>query len=326
MQRIFDEVVLGLVGMYICCAAPKQLFHLFWRQRGYGLWRVRVAAPRLADEKFLWRKIFDHNPLFVIASDKIESKRWVADKNVGIEAPQTLWVGTDANEIPDTLWQQQIYVKAAHGWRTNIPVLSPPDDRTSIISKANSFMRYSHGRRHKEWSYQYVPHRLMVEEAVFADRETIEIKFYTFGRIVEQFVLTRYGDTAVSGRWLRQQDGSYAIDDKPTTHGDKIDNKPLPPVIDKVLTAASQIGAHFDQMRFDTITDGHKDYLGELTVYNLSGRAHHQGHYADAPQNRNWDLRRSWFLSKPQSGWRATYANALRRRIDRREQLGFGLA
>lgn len=164
-----------------------------------------------------------------------------------------------------------------------------------------------------------MPKRLLAEEALFQDQQLIEIKYYTFGPIVEQFVISRQGEPTTSGRWQRQSDASYKLHDQPTTVSPIIDRAPLPPVVDKGLRLASEIGARFDQMRVDTMTDGETLYLGELTVYNQAGRAHLQGHYEDAPMNRSWDLRRSWFLTTPQTGWRARYASALRRALDRRD-------
>ncbi|MFQ1701592.1 hypothetical protein ACJ5NV_13465 [Loktanella agnita] len=323
---IIDGAILLSVEGWVRVTAYRQWRLLRRRQRRYGVRRVRIAAPRLADEKFLWRRLFDHDPRFTVLSDKIACKDWVREQGFAVKLPRTLWTGDDARDIPDAVWAQPIYIKAGHGWQMNIPVLSEPADRMPLIAQANEFMAQSHGLEGHQWGYANVPRQLLAEEALFLDTDLIEIKYYTFGSIVEQMVISRHGDPTTSARWLRQESGGYARDDRPTTVSPIIDVLPLPPAADEGLRIAAEIGAGFDQMRIDTMTDGEDIYVGEITVYNQGGRAHSQGHYAEAPLNRSWDLRRSWFLTHPQSGWRAIYSSALRRRIDARERQGHGLA
>jgi hypothetical protein len=320
MRHFVDWSVLILVEMWVIVTANQELRRLRRRQRRYGVRRVTIAVPRLADEKFLWRKLFDHDPRFVTLTDKVACKEWVAAQGFDVKMPKTLWTGLDANEIPEAVWLQPIYIKASHGWQMNIPVLSPPENRGPIVAEANGYMDLEHGQASRQWAYRHVPRRLLAEEALFAGEELIEIKYYTYGAVVEQFVISRHGDPVTSGRWQRQDNGAYALDEAPTTVSPFIDRAPLPPAVDEGLRFASQIGACFDQMRVDTMTDGETVYLGELTVYNQAGRAQLQGHYMDAPMNRSWDLRRSWFLTTQQPGWRGAYAAALRRRLDRQAE------
>lgn len=316
MRGIADWFILLAVEIWVIATAFDEWRLLRRRMRSFGVRRVRVAAPRLADEKSLWRKLFDHDPRFIILSDKIACKEWIAAQGIDAKMPDTLWVGTDANEIPEDVWAQPFYLKASHGWQMNIPVLSPPKDRTALIEEANGFVAKVHGQERRQWAYAHVPQRLLAETALFPGQDLIEIKYQVFGGLVEQFVLSRHGSPTTSGRWQRQADGSFKLDDQPTTVSPIIDTLPLPPATDEGLRLASAIGSSFDQLRVDTMTDGETVYLGELTVYNQGGRAHLQGHYAESPWNRSWDLRKSWFMRTPQKGWRGVYQSALRRRLD----------
>jgi hypothetical protein len=56
-------------------------------------------------------------------------------------------------------------------------------------------------------------------------------------------------------------------------------------------------------------------FFSEFTVYPLSGRGGSNRHLRDL-RNAGWDIRRSWFLSTPQTGWKGIYAAALRRWLD----------
>lgn len=288
-------------------------------QKSFGVKNLRVALPQLPNEKFFWRKIFDHDPRFIIASDKIASKEWIIAQGINVKIPRTLWTGTDASQIPDDLWQRPIYIKGAHGWRMNIPVLTPPNtaERDAIIAAANSFLELGHGEAAYEWAYFGVPRRLMVEEAITPGRSLVEVKYYTFGRSVELFMITRQGPPETAARWVKQANGGYARVNKATTSSKIIDKAPLPDAAFKGLEIASAIGGHFDHMRVDTYIDGDDVILGELTVYNMTGRVAVNGGDPNDHFNRSWDLRNSWFLTTRQKGWRRVYAGFLRRALDR---------
>ncbi|MBR2658199.1 MAG: hypothetical protein IKD58_17275 [Loktanella sp.] len=318
MQRLSDKLVFIAVGLWIIAHMRREWLRLVYRQLKYGLVRVRVAVPRLANEKFLWRKTFDHDPRFAVVTDKLAAKDWVAAHGFDVPMPKTLWTGTDANDIPEDLWQRPIYIKATHGCQMNIPVLTPPADREKVIAQANSFMAREHGARQRQWAYGQVPRALIAEEAIRPDKELMEVKYYTYGDKVEQFVLRRAGPPVTAARWLRQDEGLFSRSDIPTSISPIIDLTPLPDVARHGVKLASDIGQHFDHIRVDTLIDDDVIYLGELTVYNMAGRVALNGDKVDDVFNRSWDLRRSWFLTTPQRGWRGIYAAALRRALDRR--------
>ncbi len=268
--------------------------------------------------KFAWRKIFDHDPRFVILSDKIAAKEWVAQRGIAVETPKVLWSGTDAREIPDDVLAGDVVVKASHGWKMNIFVENGEYDREQLVKEANGFMRRSHGWKTREWAYYDVPRRLLVEEWIRpAHGDLVDLKVYAYGPHVEQIVPIRTGrDGRVAAIWEAAGGGVFRLADSPSAISDEIDRRPLPDTTDRAVAIASAIGADFDHLRVDFLTDGAALYLGEVTVYNLSGTSRHAGHLIDTPMNRSWDLRRSWFLRSPQRGLLKLYADALRRAID----------
>ncbi len=318
MQRYLDRLIFRIVKLWIIVTVFPAWRELCKRHKAAHFLPPRVVVPQWGDKKFLWRKAIDHNPLFATVTDKIAAKEWAAAQGFAIKPPQTLWTGTDANMIPDALWEHPIYIKGAHGWRMNIPVLTPPADRDVIIAQANGFLAKEHGRRTRQWAYKPLPRRLIVEEALFPDQDLIEVKYFTFGATVEQFLVTRHGDDTTSTMWVRDPEGDYVMRDIPTIHSSTRDRLPLPLAVKAGVKMAEDIGAAFDHVRVDAMTDGETMYLGEITVYNLSGRFV-QGMETDAPVNRSWDLRNSWFLTAKQPWYWRPYANALRRALDRQE-------
>lgn len=318
-QRILDGLLLAFVELWMIAQRPAVYYRLLRRHRNLGFWKPHIAVPRYATEKFFWRKVIDHNPLFETATDKAAAKEWVTEQGFDIKNPKTYWIGTDAHDIPDDVWNRPIYIKGAHGWQMNIPVLSLPEDRQAVIDEVNSFIGRSHTRYYGEWAYENLPHRLIAEQALGLDGNLIEAKLYTYGPIVEQIILIRNGAEKTASRWLRDEDGSLQLSNQRTAVSPIIDRLPLPPEVEAARAIASEIGARFDHMRVDFMLDGGDIYLGELTVYNMGGQVHLNPDKLDDWQNRSWDLHRSWFLSSEHTGWRKWYAAALRRALARRD-------
>lgn len=317
IRRIGDSFIFGLVGIWFVVNSQREYLRLIKFQLPYLALPIRLAVPRLANEKYLWRKMLDHNPDFVTVTDKIDAKDWIKAKGVDIAMPRTLWTGSNASELPDELWDEPMYLKAAHGCEMNIAVLERPQDIPAIKRQADAFLAKDHGSRRRQWAYSHVRRRLIAEQAVLREGGLIEIKCFTYGPVIEQFLVLRRGPPASAARWELMADGQFERSQRATTASDEVDTAPLPEVTDRALEIASEIGAHFDHVRIDFLTDGETLFLGEITVYHDAGRAYLQGHYVDAPANRSWDLRRSWFLTTPQKGWRAIYAAALLRALER---------
>ncbi|MBF2098327.1 MAG: hypothetical protein IGQ88_08135 [Gloeomargaritaceae cyanobacterium C42_A2020_066] len=315
---MFGCLIIWFAQAWAIVQYPKIWRRLVQHRWGLSFSRPNIALPLTANEKYAWRKIFDHDPRFVILSDKQAVKDWIASLALDVTIPRTLWCGTNAHEIPETLLEGDVVIKATHGWAMNIFVKDSSYDPARLVNNANSFLKKSHGNIHLEWAYLNIPRRLLVEEVIRpTSGDLIDLKLYAFGSHVEQIVLISKNEQGRAGAiWEKDLDGQFHMLDIKTAISEQIDRRPLPKCIGKALELASKIGADFDHVRVDFLTDGTQLYLGEITIYNLGGYAHHTGNIIDTPLNRSWDIRRSWFLRSPQKGWRKAYAAALRRAID----------
>lgn len=282
-----------------------------WYRRKDRCHRIpNPALPRTMNEKFFWRKVFDHNPNFTTVSDKIAVREWLKKQGVDVQAPSILWVGVDASQIPDDLLGQGVVVKANHGCGTNIMLPSAPKSRMAFNTDANHFLKQDHGRRRTEWGYFGIDRKLLLDELV--PGILAEFKIYTFGARIERLVViyNRFQNMTADiwlpgpkNEWVRYE-GDAAVSSSRA-------NKPLPATIGAALAVAEQIGLHFDHMRVDILTDGQQIWFGELTVYNMAGHLPLAGDDPMQTVNTAWDLRSSWFLRQPQTGWRGIYAAAL---------------
>ena len=73
------------------------------------------ACPKHPVDKFLWRKIFDHDPTMIAMSDKIRAKQVASDRCPDLKIPKVLWVGDRFEDIPPDLISGDAVVKSTHG-------------------------------------------------------------------------------------------------------------------------------------------------------------------------------------------------------------------
>ena len=275
------------------------------------------ADPYTVEDKWMWRKLIDHSPVFIEISDKLGVRGWLERHGISVKTSEVIWAGSDAREIPDAALEGGVVVKANHGSAMNIFLPAPPEDRDAMTTKANSFLTRTHGERAVEWAYSAIERKIFVER--FLPNATSEIKLYCFGGRVARIVaiFDRLGETTADV-WVPDVGDTFKRSSVNAVVGEGRADRPLPACTDAAIEIAKEIGVHFDHIRVDFMSDDMSLWLGELTVYNLSGNFH--GVQADEKEalNRAWDIRKSWFLTTPQTGWRKIYAAALLRRINAR--------
>jgi hypothetical protein len=321
MDTLMDLLIVRAVGLWLWLRYPRAVLFAAWRSVKRGRLPT-VGDPLSGDDKFVWRKVFDHDPRLTRVVDKIAVKDWVAETVPGLSVPRLLWAGRDPAAIPDDVLAGPIAVKANHGCHTNLFFPSGVADRRALEATARKWLALRHGTRRMEWAYFGVTPQVLVEELLCADRPEAlqELKYYTFGPRIERLVqiVDRFG-TKQAARYNVDAGGSLIARPVPAEVSPRLWTKGLPESAVAAEAFARQIGAMFDHMRVDLLTDGTTVWLGEMTVYNLAGRFTGTGADPSAQMSRAWDLRRSTALRSPASGWRAVYFRALRRRIDRRD-------
>ena len=106
-----DKTVITLVRCWCILVHLRLLLHAF---RITGRWPDPVT-PVTIEDKFLWRKIFDHNPLFVLACDKLASKNYAQSIVSDLKFARVIWSGTEPRKIPVEVLSGNVVVKSSQG-------------------------------------------------------------------------------------------------------------------------------------------------------------------------------------------------------------------
>ena len=309
--RIGQQFVLAIVRWW-CLLRHPQLCSRTFRRSGK---LPDPATPTTDVDKFLWRKIFDHNPMFTTACDKLAAKKYALSICPNLKTAEVLWVGRDPELIPEHLLCGSVVVKGNHGSRWNIIIQDGQCDRTEMRKRAASWVNRTYGKAFGEWGYRDARHCLFVESMLLEKGKPVrkEYKFHVSdSRVTYVFV-------SLTDEWGKERTYYFSRDGLifPTTD-DASDSRPsvaLPDDFERMCDIAERLAAPFDYMRCDFYELDGEVYFSELTAYPLSGQGGSSSHLR-ALRNARWDLRKSWFLTEPQTGWHRIYAAALRAWLD----------
>lgn len=309
-----QRIVLCCARLHLLATHPV-LVSRFIRILGY--W-PNPAVPQSFHEKILWRKLVDHNPIFVALTDKLAAKRIARTRCPGLAVAKVLWAGTEPRALPESLVTRDVAVKANHSSGSNVFVNNGEPEYMRIVWRAERWMARRHHRRHGEWSYRNVPQIIFVEEKLKLGGSNLptEIKVHAFaGGIGHIWV----ADTP--GRRSR----TYSADIHPLAVRDTVnpgEEQELPDtpatraLIKQALDATPRLIGRLDYARVDFMVAGGRLYFGEYTLYPGGGYDRWLDPALTERAKTLWDLRNSHFLRTAHRGPVRLYADALRAAID----------
>lgn len=290
-------------------------------RRALGYW-PNIAAPSSYNEKLLWRKVFDRNPLFTELSDRLKAQDYLVSRSSGaLSSAPRLWVGLDGAAIPDAALAPGTVLKATHGSGWNEFIEAEPVDRPAIRNRASQWLARRYGAATGEWGYRGVQPRLVVERLLHgsAGQPLLELKLHAMnGRLAMCFAMThpkrkgaRYAIFDRDGRRLKARAAVVYNRDEHVLPADFR----LPREFAAARKSIEQASRGIDYARFDVLVAEGGLHAGEVTLYCNAGLAAYDDPAIDKLLSGCWSLADSWFVGQVQQGWRELYRQALAARL-----------
>jgi hypothetical protein len=273
------------------------------RLTGFPLERRRAAArlgyvpdirtPKTFNEKVLWKKIFDRNPLMPATMDKVRVRDYVSDRLGRERATEVLLPVLDARSRPRDLafdrFPTSYVLKTNNGSGRNLFVRDGTTlDRVRATRQLQRWMFRPNGQFRHEWGYSAIQPLAFAEPLMLDDAGELpsDYKFHVFHggcRLIQldegRFVNHRRGlytrDWAyVDGRWKHPQ---------------------APPVgpperLDEMLEVAEALAVPFDYVRVDLYYWKGRVIVGELTHYPQKGYAAFEPMELDREMGSYWRI------------------------------------
>ena len=260
----------------------------FYKKVGYNL---NLKNPKSFNEKIVWKKIYDRNPLLPITSDKYEVRSYLR-KVLGEEKAEEiliplLYVTDKPETIPFERLPSAFMVKPNHASGSNIIVENGNFDKKKIIKTCRRWLKTPYGLEKLEWAYQSIKRKIIIEKLLLDDDGKIakDFNFHMFhGKCkLVRVIFDRINHLSIS---TFDEEWNFLSVKKPNRlQGPKIKK---PKNYEIMLELAEKLSKHFDFVRVDLYNVKGKIYFGELTHYFASGMGKFE------PSSFSFELGKYW--------------------------------
>jgi hypothetical protein len=233
-----------------------------------GRW-PNLKAPRTFNEKIQHRKLTDRDPRLPRLADKIEVKRFVAARLGEDWVTPTLWSGERLPPSGQCDWPLPFVLKSSHGSGQMIMARTAADlDWPAIERQAHRWISAPYAGWAREWAYEAIPPRLLVESFIGGDQPPDDYKLFVFdGHVayiqVDTGRFTGHRRAFFDPAWVKQP---FTLE-YPLETADI----PRPASLDRMIAGAEALGQGFSFVRVDLYDLDGAPRFGEMTFYPESG-------------------------------------------------------
>ena len=285
------------IKMYIKKYMPSFIYPLYIRYKYYkDVGRVcNLSNPCTYTEKMQWSKLHRKSPMISYLSDKIEVRKYVAEK-VGEEylVPSIGNVYSSAEEINFNSLPKSFVIKANHGSGFNCIVNDKNAlDYDEIKKMVDGWLRRDYSLNSLELQYRTIEPKVYIEKNLLDEGITDlpDYKFFCFnGKVFCSYTMTDYVFDHSRGR-LGFFDRDYCL--MPYYRSDYLpieEQLPKPQNYEKMVEIAEKLSEGFSHVRVDLYNLGGKIYFGEMTFTTSSGYIKFVPAEFDTILGKQWNL------------------------------------
>jgi len=272
----FLFIVLVFTRNYFCYFFNKvsnyQLEKIkFYRKLGYPL---NLKNPQSYNEKVVWKKIYNRNPLLITTSDKYEVRSFV-EEALGKEKARKiliplLFVTDQPENIPFDKLPPECIIKPNHASGQYIIVKDGRFNKEKTINACKRWLKTPYGLDKLEWAYRSIKRKIVIEK-LLREEKTNSLKEFTFfmfhGKCkLVSVVFDRMSHTSIS--CFDEEWNFLSVKIPSILQGKKIQK---PKNYENMIEIAEKLSKSFEHVRVDLYNLDGKIYFGELTHYSVSG-------------------------------------------------------
>lgn len=242
----------------------------FLERHGYPL---NLKSPQSFNEKLIWKKIHDRNPLLPIVADKYRVREYIrsrlGDKTAEAVLIPLYHVSKDPRDIPFDSLPASYVAKANHASGWNLLIKNGSTSREEVFRTCAYWLTTPYGGHKHEWTYRNIPRRVVFEKFLTdaSGKVPKDYKFFMIHGIcrmiqVDSDRFDGHTRTLYSPDWERLD-----VTLKFPAGPDIV----RPTNLEGMLEIAKSLSSDFDFVRVDLYSIGEKVYFGELTHYPGSG-------------------------------------------------------
>ena len=278
----------------------RRLKKLFRNKVGYEL---NLDSPRSYNEKIVWKKIYDRNPLLTVTADKYEVRSYLKKVLGDVEAEKILiplyYVTDKPEDIPLHEIPDSFVIKPNHGSGMHMIIRNFETTNSSeLIRICREWLKVNCGLYLYEWAYRGIKKKIIVEQLLQEEEGSLpmDYKLYYFhGKCKYIAVLkNRLGDESVSVRFYDPNWNLIPANDY--TYPIASESYARPENLGKMLSIGDKLSKNFDSVRVDLYHFKGRIYFGELTHYPASGLNRYKPEAFDFELGSHWKLQKEYWL------------------------------
>ncbi|MCP4818921.1 MAG: hypothetical protein GY883_07020, partial [Shimia sp.] len=193
--------------------------------------------------------------------------------------------------------------------------------REQLEERTVHWVTLKYGKKLGEWGYLDIPPQVLAEEKMTFVNGQIPDNINIHCSKGEIMFIGVYRQMAEGARQLGFFDGDFERQDLWLRMGPALLDTDWSPsaAVKEAMAKAQLFSAEYDYLRCDFMANETEYWFNEITTYPGSGHARYSDFAKVDRLTARWDLRDSWFMRTPQTGWRAVYQAAFRRILDARQ-------
>jgi len=269
--------------------------NIFYKKIGY---RLNLKNPKSFNEKIVWKKIHDRNPLLPVTADKIQVRSYLIEVLGGEKAEEILIPLLYKTDKPETIPFEKLppdfIIKPNHKSGDRIIVENSHFNKNQIIKTCRRWLNTPYGLEKLEWAYKSIKRKIIIEKLLLDNDGKIpkDFKFHMFhGKCklicVEFDRINNFSQSYFDERWHL-----LSVKQARRKKGPKI-KKPRNYQI--MLKLAENLSEPFDHVRVDLYNINGKIYFGELTHYRTSGKTRFKPDSFDFELGKYWKIEEDYW-------------------------------
>ncbi len=265
------KIVAGLL-LRFGHALPDRLYLklLYWACMGK---RLDLKNPKTFNEKLQWLKLNDRRDEYTVMVDKVEAKKWVAERIGEQYVIPTLGVWERPEDIDFDSLPERFVMKTNHdSGRVCVCTDKSKLDREKVRRDMASSLKRDYYLTGREWPYKNVPRRILAEQYLDsgASSDLVDYKFFCFDgkpRFI-QVIQNRSTDETIDFfdlQWNHQEFVGLSVSSRAERMPEAPEN------LSEMIAVAEAVAIRNPFCRIDLYDVNHKVYFGEITFYPASG-------------------------------------------------------
>ena len=233
-----------------------------------------LDTPKVFQEKLQWIKLNDRKPIYHQMVDKIEAKKFIADK-IGEEyvIPMLgMWErfeDIDFDALPDRFILKCSFDSGSYYICKDKSKLNKKEIKKHLlVNWKHDYYCYS-----REWPYKGLKHRILAEPLIADPKELKEYKFFCFNGIPKFYQSCLDRNNAIGGAILNFFDlQGNLLEVKDAEHSrESLEIAPIPTNLDKMIKLSRVLSNETYFLRVDFYEVNGQIYVGEFTFFENGG-------------------------------------------------------